>query len=308
MGNDVDDALALALAHSLEWRGACRLLAVTLTNPDPLAGVYVDALNRFYGRPGIPIGISPDAPRVSASRFLSVAQATDPATGDRLYPSGHDARTAPRSLDVLRRTLADAQDNSVVIVQIGFFTNLAALLDSPPDAASPLAGTGLVKRKVRFLSLMAGAFLPVDGNEHRLEFNVRHAIPAAQRVVADWPTPAVWSGWEVGNAIRFPASAIDHGYAWATRHILPESYQAFEPTPHERPTYDLTSVLHAVWPEHSHFNLSEPGRVIVENDGFTRLAHAPTGEGRDRILSVTPIQAARLRGLFEALCTEPSPV
>src|SRR6516225_8032497 len=31
MGNDVDDALALAVLHALESRGECRLIAVTIT-------------------------------------------------------------------------------------------------------------------------------------------------------------------------------------------------------------------------------------------------------------------------------------
>jgi len=47
IGNDVDDALALGVAHALESRGLCRLLAVTLTNPDPLAGEFVSAINTF---------------------------------------------------------------------------------------------------------------------------------------------------------------------------------------------------------------------------------------------------------------------
>lgn len=31
MGNDIDDALALGLIHTLQTRGECRLLAVTLS-------------------------------------------------------------------------------------------------------------------------------------------------------------------------------------------------------------------------------------------------------------------------------------
>ena len=50
IGNDCDDAMAWAVIHALRNRGECRLLAVTLTNPDPLAGQLVDAINTFYGR------------------------------------------------------------------------------------------------------------------------------------------------------------------------------------------------------------------------------------------------------------------
>ena len=305
MGNDVDDALALAMAHALERRGACRLLAVTLTNPEPDAGVYIDALNRQYGRPDIPIGVSPDAPFVSASKYLSCALVTDPETGARVYPSEHDVTTAPRSLELLRRMLADAPDQSVVLAQIGFFTNFATLLESPSDDISPLPGLELVRRKVRLLSLMAGAFQTAGSNNHMVEFNVRFAIAPAQKLAAAWPTPIIWSGWEVGDAIRFPATAVNLDYIHTRRHLLPESYQAYNPTPHEPPTWDLTTVLHAVYPDRDYFGFSSPGQVTVEDDGYTRFT--PSEGGRDRFMTVTPVQASRLRGLFEALCTEPFP-
>src|SRR5450432_2225398 len=57
MGNDVDDALALAMLHALESRGECRLLGVTVTKDNPWAAVYVDLVNTFYGRGQIPVGM-----------------------------------------------------------------------------------------------------------------------------------------------------------------------------------------------------------------------------------------------------------
>jgi hypothetical protein len=57
IGNDIDDALALALLHALESRGECRLLAVTITKDHPLAAAFTDALNGFYGRGDVPIGM-----------------------------------------------------------------------------------------------------------------------------------------------------------------------------------------------------------------------------------------------------------
>lgn len=304
MGNDVDDALALGVIHALQTRGACRLLAVTLTHPAPLAGRFVDAVNTFYGRPDIPVGVNPDAPQTGTSRYLKVAEARD-AAGGHVFPHDLDPATAPPALAVLRRTLAAAADGSVAIVQVGFFSNLAALLESPPDALSPLEGRELVKSKVRLLSIMAGAFQTVNGNNHILEYNVRIAIPAAQRLAAGWPTPIVWSGWEIGHAITFPARTVDHDFGWAKRHPLREAYQSYRPTPHERPCFDLTSVLHAVYPDRGYFTLSPPGRVTVENDSFTRFV--PAKDGRDRFLIADHEQVVRTRELLAALASQPSP-
>jgi len=46
IGNDVDDVLALGMIHALQSRGACDLLAVTVTKDHELAGPFVDAPNR----------------------------------------------------------------------------------------------------------------------------------------------------------------------------------------------------------------------------------------------------------------------
>ena len=56
LGNDIDDALALGMIHSLETRGACNLLAVTTTKDHPLSAALIDAINTFYGIPDVPVG------------------------------------------------------------------------------------------------------------------------------------------------------------------------------------------------------------------------------------------------------------
>src|ERR1700683_1534416 len=57
MGNDIDDALALALLHALESRGECKIIAVTITKDNPWAAPYIDLVDTFYGRSNIPIGM-----------------------------------------------------------------------------------------------------------------------------------------------------------------------------------------------------------------------------------------------------------
>jgi len=56
MGNDVDDALALAIIHALQNRGEVQLLAVTITKDNRDAAPFIDLVDTFYGRPDIPIG------------------------------------------------------------------------------------------------------------------------------------------------------------------------------------------------------------------------------------------------------------
>src|SRR5581483_5175457 len=58
MGNDIDDALALAMLHALTTRGECQLIGVTLTNGHPNAAPYIRLVDEFYGRPELPVGVA----------------------------------------------------------------------------------------------------------------------------------------------------------------------------------------------------------------------------------------------------------
>ncbi|QDU89257.1 ribonucleoside hydrolase 1 [Pirellulimonas nuda] len=301
MGNDVDDALALGVIHALADRGECELLAVTLTKDHPLCAPYVDLVNTFYGRGDTPIGVTHSGVTPQESRFLPLAQATD--NGALRYP--HDLTSgdqAAEAIGLLRRVLAEQPDRSVVIVQVGFSTNLAALLDSPPDGRCPLNGRDLAQAKVKFVSAMAGAYGPVDGRPKR-EYNVEKDASSARAVAAGWPTPIVFSGFEVGQAVRYPAASIENDFRYASHHPLAEAYQLYQPTPHERPCWDLTSVLYAIRPCRGYFGLSPAGRVAVQQDATTRFT--PSADGPHRFLTVDRDQVLRTTEALAQLASQP---
>jgi inosine-uridine nucleoside N-ribohydrolase len=262
----------------------------------------VDVINTFYGRPDIPIGCIPPLPDAKSGKFLALAEVKD---GDRLrYP--HDLKRgsdAPEATQLLRTILSGQPDKSVVVVQVGFSSNLAALLGTPGDTLSPLPGRELVKRKVKLLSIMAGAFQTVNDSNHRLEFNVVRDIPAAQKLAREWPTPIVWSGYEIGKAVPYPAVSIERDYGYVTHHPVAEAYYLYNPPPHNRSTWDLTSVLYAVFPDRGYFDLSAPGTVTVEDDGFTRFTPKP--DGRDRFLILNDVQIARVKEALVQLASQP---
>jgi hypothetical protein len=305
MGNDVDDVMALSMIHALQRRGACDLLAVTITKDHPQAAAFVDALNTFYGYPDVPIGVVRNGTERRPGKFNQLADKTGP-DGVRIYPhdlaSGADATEA---VSLIRRLLAAQPDGEVVLVQVGFFTNFARLLASAPDEWSPLSGHELIGRKVRLTVIMAGAFQTVNGDTRHLEFNVRQDIPAARALAAGWPSPLVWSGFEIGLAAAFPHGVIERDLDYVAHHPLKESYYLYSPPPHDRPTWDPSALLHAVLPDRGYFDLSPPGTVVVEENGATWFRPAGDGKGRDRFLLMDAKQAARVREAIVQLCTEP---
>jgi purine nucleosidase len=299
---DCDDVLALGMIHALQSRGLCTLLAVTISVDHDLAASFVDAVNTFYERGDIPIGVVGKGGVVEKSEFLSLVAEQD--SGRFRYR--HDLvsnESAKDATALLRATLAGQADHSVVIAQVGFSTNLARLLDSRADASSPLTGRELVERKVKLLSLMAGAFQPIEGNRRYLEYNIVKDVASARILAERWPTAMVYSGFEIGIALPYPAVSIERDYSYVPHHPLAEAYIRRNPPPHNRPTWDLTSVLYAVLPDRGYFDVSPRGTVTVESDGFTRFDDNPNG--KHRYLILRPEQKPRVLEALVQLCSQP---
>ena len=105
----------------------------------------------------------------------------------------------------------------------------------------------------------------------------------------------VFSGFEIGISMEYPAQSIEQDYSYVAHHPLAEAYCLFNPPPHNRPTWDLTSVLYAVRPDAGYFELSPPGRVTVADDGSTLFT--PAANGPHRYLMATPEQCASAPGV-----------
>jgi inosine-uridine nucleoside N-ribohydrolase len=303
MGNDVDDALALAMIHALESRGEAQLLAVTVSKDNRYAAPFIDLVNTFYGRAGIPIGVVKNGKTPEDAAMIKIPSERRNPQGGYLYPHRlTDGRQAPDAIPVLRRALAESADGSVVIVMVGFSTNLARLLASPADEASPLSGAQLVAAKTKLLSTMAGNFTA----QPKPEYNVKIDIPAARTVFEEWPTPVVFSGFEIGQSLLFPASSIEHDFGWVTDHPVADAYRQYMKMPYDRPTWDLTAVLYAVRPDSSYFTLSPAGRVAVDNEGQTKFT--PATEGNRRYLIINESQKPRTLEALILLSSEPRTV
>lgn len=298
IGNDIDDALALAMIHVFADRGEAELLAVTVSKDNPWATVYVDIVNRFYGRPNIPIGVvrNGKTPDDGYVRNVAERRAGGRFVYDRGLKSGLDA---PEAVGLLRQTLAAQADGSVVVVSVGFMTNLARLLDSPPDQSSLLDGKELVRRKVRLYVMMGGAYEQPSGPE----YNVCTDLDAARKVFEQWPTPIVASGFEVGSRITYPAESIERDFGYVPNHPIAEAYRVFSKMPYDRPTWDLTAVLYAVRPDRGYFGLSPQGSIAVNADGTTSFS--PDAQARCQFLTVNTEQAVRVREAFTWIVPSP---
>lgn len=147
-----DDAAALALANLFHARGQIELLGVMVNTPSRFGAPTVSAINTYYNHTHIPIGAlkpvdnataAPDYARLLATAFPGYVK------------DGADAHDA---VPLYRELLAGQEDEAVTVVSIGYFENLAGLLNSTGDEFSHLGGYELVEKKVKEMVVMGGQY------------------------------------------------------------------------------------------------------------------------------------------------------
>lgn len=178
-----------------------------------------------------------------------------------------------------RTLLSKAKDDEVMLITIGMFNDLAALLASPPDELSPLNGLELVKAKVHCLVSMA-AILP-EGRE----CNVISDSESAKAVFSLWPTPIFLSdfhiGWKIMTGyehIQEPA-AIQSSPLTLAYHLYTKDWTHL-PMKGMNSSYDLTAIQFAVEGEGTYYSLLEP----VELEFYAAIPEQPEVVDATRIL------------------------
>ena len=237
IGKDADDAGAQAILLELVNRGEAKILAMMYPMKDEWGAPTLDVINTFYGQPAIPIGTYKGNYTYHGSHddyyrsYLVNHFPNDLRTG----------RNAPDAIQLYRQVLTQQPDHSVTIVVVGPLRLAQDLINSPPDHISRKTGYELVKTKVRELVIMGGAF----PSALTAEWNVRLCPEAARYIATKWPTPIMYSGFEVGLPIRTGERLMSEADS------LNPVRQAYAINPQSdslknRPSWDQTCVLYAV--------------------------------------------------------------
>jgi hypothetical protein len=237
MSGDIDDVGALAVLNKLTNLGEARMLACVTNNgvPEKAIGGCIKAVNTYYGNGDVPIGT------YHGMKYAAMSSSYDGKVRDEFAKNEPPDDQLPSALEIYRRTLNAAPDGSVTVVSVGFLVNLAELLKSPPDAGSPLSGMDLVKKKVKKLVVMGGAYPASDPNNGEWNFDGDGDGPNTQYVVEKWPTPILFSGFEIGQGITTGIKIKD----CPANDPVRRAYELFNHFS-GRASWDLTAVLAAV--------------------------------------------------------------
>ena len=300
MGNDIDDALALAAMNRYIDLGRVKVLAIGMSKEGAEAAEYTDIVQTWYGHGDIPIGrvSGSTGPRTTGEHYTHKTCALKDETGAPLFARTNGIGQTPSLTEELyRRVLAKQKDHSVTLVTVGFSTNMASLLETQADDISPLSGKELVRKKVKTLVMMAGNMAEEKG-----EFNVTEDIVAARKVFAEWPTPIVTSPFELGERVRFPHNKVGDIAAGRQPNPVAEAYRFYQGPNYDACSWDPTALIFAVEGENPNFyTLSPAGTIWVDEAGITRFA--PLVGGQHRYLLADDNQVEMLTNRLVELVT-----
>jgi hypothetical protein len=168
---DVDDVGALAVLHGLQTEGKVNLLGVCYNEVHPLAPNVIDAINTYYDRGTIPIGIyRKDLHEPDPADYFSSERSFDVDN----MPHDPFNNMVADAVALYKHILKTQPDKSVVLISVGFLNNLHDLLKDPE-------GFELVKSKVKLLAVMGGL------NNDGFNFTRHNLVDQSQYVLENWP-------------------------------------------------------------------------------------------------------------------------
>ncbi len=297
----IDSVLAVGLLYGLQGKNDCRVAIVTVSRPNLAVVGFADAVERFYRGPAgnfaqvPPVGMATTgSPGETSPAFVEPFRKKKP-DGTPVYRNQVKSVIDTGDPNTLIRNYLEAQyDGNAIFVLSGPATNLAAALAFPGLKET-------IAAKVERLVIAGGAF--ASGAP---ESNIGADIPAARKVFAEWPTPIVASGYEIGAALDFPGASIDKEFAAVPDNPIADAYRACRTMPYDAPSWAMAASLYAARPDEGYFKLSGPGTIQVHDDG--RTSFTASDQGRHQYLINLPEQKDRiLQAYVELASAKPVP-
>lgn len=240
-GGDVDDLGALCMLHHFIDRKECDLLAIGCWSTEKYAVSAIDAVNRFYKHPDIPLGVRKDTVQIIDWNY------SKSITND--FPYERNYNDVPDVVDLYRKILTSSPNKSIIFVAVGPLRNIENLINSQPDSISNLNGKELIAKKVKEFVIMGGKF-----PEGVWEWNFDGGMPGVTKyVIQNISLPITFSGFEVGEQIKV-GSSLNQIEQYSPLYVGYKHFSANAPWIKENfkgeildnSCFDQTAVLYAV--------------------------------------------------------------
>jgi hypothetical protein len=287
--NRPDAALALALLYGFQGKRESRIASVSVNGSGLNAAIFCDLVQRFY---------TPGPPR-NANQVLMPGLAADgPLPADPVMVTAAVERKNDKGEPLYVRSIKRVGDTSLpeAVIRNGVIFNADAVMILSARAtylarSLDLDGvTELYKQRVKML-VVVDSGTPQDA-------------PAMRKVLADFPSPVIFCGREIGESLPFPGARIDKEFAWTPAHPIADAYHAFRSGDYDFPSYDLAAALYAVHPDKELFKISDGGDIALSDDGSMKFV---PGSGKVKSLVFDPSKKDEILQTFVSV-TSAKPV
>lgn len=177
--SDADDILAIRMALCYQDLGMIDVKGIALSTAYSRSPSAIHALCHYDGYGNIPVAMDTSGNScVVHTEYVNV-----------MYERAKSRDDYEQPVQMYRRLLSESE-GKINIVTLGFLQNIQDLMNSKPDAYSPLTGAELIQEKVGTLYIVGGS------DNGRPSFNFwygkERSIKAAQAVAKNFPGNIVW--------------------------------------------------------------------------------------------------------------------
>jgi len=317
IGPDPCDFSTLSMLHEYHNKGMIELVGVMGATPDPYLASTFSIYNQVYGN-DIPIGSFNNAPggvdfsdEVRKMYYGVISRFCHADQNKAIYEKFGNSETkraddVPNPIELYRKLLSEASDNSITIYAAGQLFNFPALFASGADQYSPLSGEELLRKKVKEFVFMGGYF-PVSsafalyratgGAEYNWwalgnKNTTKETIPT----LVTMEKPVTYIGFEVGAKVLVGKEMArrlgrDHPttesfYLYRRTARIPEDAEEKEPQlTANNAAFDELALFHAVEGGIGEYFGRVQGRVQIDENGANTWV---SGEGNERYITLLP--------------------
>lgn len=266
IGNDSDDAGALAVLHNLKKDYSFDVIAMGSSSSRKDGANAIDIINAYYNV-SCPIGYYDEPGYFDNLTYKPYSKVIEEEYPNLLKTNiGEYVKT-------FRKALIEEKDEVIIII-LGPMNAFAKFLKSGADELSPCTGLQLVNEKVKHIYIMGGKFslepIPFEDMLVVSEWNIKVDINSAQYVVNNLTTNITFIPFELGlmltgiNLYKDKNNPVRRCY----------EYHAHG----QRNSWDPITTYYAISKDNLTFKESLKGTVSIDDEGVTHFKYDENGK------------------------------
>lgn len=280
-GSSTDDLFALMMLHHYIDEGLVDLKGIIVDREGEKNAGIVDIFDNYYGHPDIPVGLERNGvknPRCFIP-YNGICDLKD-AQGNPLFKRSLDASKLPDGYKLYRKILSKAEDNSIVVVAIGFATTLSQLFESGSDEYSSLSGLDLFKQKVKAVYIQSGRF---EAGDSLSGYNMRAASKQSAVFYSKLPEKVdlIMSPSNIGDKMNYLPQDVVADLSYTDWNPIKAVYTNYTCDTGQR-MWDTNCLVQAVFGDNA-YHLSPRGWVtFIDKGEMSEMLFKPDPDGNAR--------------------------